>query len=223
MNRDVIAPTTPARPVNAAPLSTKQVASSLAAVGAGSAPHPPPDARAAPRAADAGRCPDRGPVGAVRRTGRGGDVGAGAEEGIDQAPSVEYVERPAVVGEMLGLAAGVAVPIEAEPAQVVEDRRLEFAAGCGGCRCPRCAAGNGRPASRARCRAMRAEKAWPRWSSPVGLGANRVTTVIHSGSSRYRAAPRGICGAGRGGGSVGGARHRAWRPRSSHDGSFSCV
>ena len=53
---------------------------------------------------------------ALWRIGRGGDVGAGAETGIDQAPRIEHVERAAVVREMFRLAAHWPVPVEAKPA-----------------------------------------------------------------------------------------------------------
>jgi hypothetical protein len=63
----------------------------------------------------------------LRGIGRRRDVGAGAEAGIDQAADIERIERAAVIGEMLGLPPHVPVPVEAEPAQVREDRRLELA------------------------------------------------------------------------------------------------
>src|SRR5215471_2288429 len=70
-------------------------------------------------------------VGTVRRIGGcrdlAPDVGTAAKAGIDQAAGAELVQHAAVVGEMLGLAAHLAVPVEPQPAQVFEYRLLEFA------------------------------------------------------------------------------------------------
>ena len=64
----------------------------------------------------------------MRRRGGAGDVGAGAETGIDHAERLEPVERRAVIGEMLGLAAHLAVPIETEPGQILDDAGDELVA-----------------------------------------------------------------------------------------------
>ena len=118
----------------------------------------------------------------VRRVGRGRDLaldlGAAAEAGIDQAALVELVQHLAIVGEMFGLAAHLAVPVEAQPSQVGQDRRLVFALA---------AADVGvldahQEAAAGLARAMPAGPgrigAEPRCSSPVGLGAKRVTMVM---------------------------------------------
>src|SRR5262245_32755223 len=70
-------------------------------------------------------------VGAVWRVGGSSDfppnVGTAAKARIDQAALVELVQPATVIGEMLGLAPYLAVPVEAQPAQVLEHRLLEFA------------------------------------------------------------------------------------------------
>src|SRR6516164_447988 len=72
----------------------------------------------------------KGPVIAMRRRARardfGGNGGARAEAGVDHAGHVEAIERRVVIGEMLGLHAHLAVPIETEPGEVLEDGRGEF-------------------------------------------------------------------------------------------------
>src|SRR6185437_6939829 len=60
-------------------------------------------------------------IGAMRGRGGARDIGAGAETGIEQPGLVEPAERVAIIGEMLGLAAHIAVPVDAEPAQIVGD------------------------------------------------------------------------------------------------------
>src|SRR5262245_29896971 len=71
------------------------------------------------------------PIGTVRCIGRrcdfALDLGAAAEAGIDESAMVELVEHPPVVGEMLGLAPHLAVPAQAEPAQVLQHRLLVLA------------------------------------------------------------------------------------------------
>ena len=71
------------------------------------------------------------PVGTMRRVGRGRDLaldlGAAAEAGVDQAALVELVQHLAIGGEMFGLATHLAVPVEAQPFQIGQDRRLVFA------------------------------------------------------------------------------------------------
>src|SRR5262249_47797902 len=64
---------------------------------------------------------------AMRRIGRGGDIGAGAEAGIDEPARIELVERLAIVGEVVGLAAGLAGPGEGKPSQILEHGRLVLA------------------------------------------------------------------------------------------------
>src|SRR5579863_5501033 len=56
----------------------------------------------------------------------GGDLGARAETGIDDAQHIEAVEGRLVIGKMLRLLAHLAVPIDAEPSEVFEDRFGEF-------------------------------------------------------------------------------------------------
>jgi len=67
---------------------------------------------------------------AVRRGASAGDlpldVAPGAETGIDQAHSAQAIERASVVLEMLGLPPHRAVPVEAEPGEILEDRVGEF-------------------------------------------------------------------------------------------------
>ena len=58
---------------------------------------------------------------AVRRGQRLGDVGAGAEAGIDQARALQALERGRIRGRPLRLDQHRLVPVEAEPAQVLED------------------------------------------------------------------------------------------------------
>ena len=57
---------------------------------------------------------------AVRRRQAGGDVGARAKTGIDEAARSQIVERGGIGAEPARLAYGVAVPIEAEPFEVGE-------------------------------------------------------------------------------------------------------
>src|SRR5262249_51457215 len=51
---------------------------------------------------------------------------AGLEAAVDEALVCELVERGMIVGEMLGLAPHRRLPLEAEPGQVLVDRRLEL-------------------------------------------------------------------------------------------------
>ena len=69
-----------------------------------------------------------GVKGAIRAVGGGGaggdfggDGGAGAEAGVDEVLGFEVVEGFGVKGKPMGLADDVAVPGEAEPAQVFDD------------------------------------------------------------------------------------------------------
>jgi hypothetical protein len=48
--------------------------------------------------------------------------------GIEETLCLETIERGAVVGEMFGLHPYVAVPIEAEPSEILQNRRSEFRA-----------------------------------------------------------------------------------------------
>src|SRR5690606_33918861 len=72
---------------------------------------------------------ERRAVWAVRRRAGaldlGANLGAGAEARIEQALRRESVERRAIVIEMLGLAPDRHRPVEAEPGEIVEQRRLE--------------------------------------------------------------------------------------------------
>ena len=51
-----------------------------------------------------------------------------AEAGIDQARRLQFCQRRRVIGEMLRLAAHRFFPGDSQPAQIVEDRALEFGA-----------------------------------------------------------------------------------------------
>ena len=66
----------------------------------------------------------------VRRLAGMGDLGAdpapGAEAGIEHAQPVEAVERLVVERHALRLAHRLAVPVEAEPEQILEDALLEL-------------------------------------------------------------------------------------------------
>jgi hypothetical protein len=66
----------------------------------------------------------------VRRAGGRGDLGEDvaprAEAGIDETRRLEPRERGAVVVEMLRLPADGAVPREAEPGEVLENRGVEL-------------------------------------------------------------------------------------------------
>ena len=89
----------------------------------------------------------------VRRLAGMGDLGAdpapGAEAGIEHAQPVEPVERLVVERHALRLAHRLAVPVEAEPAQILDDALLELGAGSARGRCPRSAAATRPPAARA--------------------------------------------------------------------------
>ena len=88
---------------------------------------PRPRLRARQPAAESGI--DR-PVRPVRR--RAGafdlrpDLRPGAEAGIDRPHPVECLERPDVIVHMLGLAPDSGLPAEAEPFEVLVDRRFVF-------------------------------------------------------------------------------------------------
>ena len=57
----------------------------------------------------------------MRCAQRGGDVGAGAEAGIDKVLVPQFVERGGIKMRALGLNERLAVPIEPEPAQILLD------------------------------------------------------------------------------------------------------
>src|SRR3546814_8171067 len=59
----------------------------------------------------------------MRRGEAGGDIGAGAEAGIDEAPRLQRAKRRVIGAEMLRLAVERAVPIDPEPGEVGERRR----------------------------------------------------------------------------------------------------
>ena len=65
---------------------------------------------------------------AVRGTGGGGDIGAAAEARIFETHGAQPVERRVVHRAACRLAHDRPVPIDAEPCQVIVDRRLEFGA-----------------------------------------------------------------------------------------------
>ena len=67
----------------------------------------------------------------VRGAGRGGDVLAAAEAGIEDAQRFQPGQSGAVVVEMVGLAAHRLFPLEAEPGEVVGDVGFEFGAAAG--------------------------------------------------------------------------------------------
>ncbi len=77
----------------------------------------------APRAAAGPRID--GAVRTLRRRGArrdlGGDLGAGAEAGIDEALRLQPIERLGIERQPLRLVEHLAVPFEAEPEQVLED------------------------------------------------------------------------------------------------------
>ena len=84
---------------------------------------------------------ERAAIGRVRRRGMGGgggfgglplDVGAGAEAGIEQAAGQQAVQHGLVFGAVGGLDSHRAVPVQAEPGQVLLDRVGEFRAASGG-------------------------------------------------------------------------------------------
>lgn len=60
------------------------------------------------------------------------DVGAGAEAGIHEAAGAELIECCAVVRQMPRLDPDLAIPVEAQPGQVFEDRGSVFGAAAGG-------------------------------------------------------------------------------------------
>src|SRR3546814_19334791 len=59
----------------------------------------------------------------MRRGEAGGDIGAGAEAGIDEAPRLQRAKRRVIGAEMLRLAVERAVPIDPEPGAVGARRR----------------------------------------------------------------------------------------------------
>lgn len=77
----------------------------------------------------------RGPIwttwASMRGTGRGGDVLAAAEAGIEDAQGFQSGQGGAVFVEMIGLAAHRLLPVEAEPGEVLGDAGLEFGAAAG--------------------------------------------------------------------------------------------
>ena len=103
---------------------------------------------------------------ALRRAAGAGDLGLDraprAEAGIEQPCLLEPRERGAIIGEMLRLPADRPVPIEAEPGQILDDRRGVIRRGSGYGRCPRAAAETGRPLRRAARQPSSAERTCPR-------------------------------------------------------------
>jgi hypothetical protein len=56
------------------------------------------------------------------------DVGAGAETGIQQVASGQRIQRRAIRRQVLRLHTNVAIPVEAQPCQVLQDGGSEFGA-----------------------------------------------------------------------------------------------
>ena len=75
----------------------------------------------------------------------------------------------------LRLEIGVAVPVEAEPLQPVEDRRRSLPGSSAPCRCPRSRSSALPPWWRAKSQENRPVRALPMCRKPVGEGAKRVT------------------------------------------------
>ncbi len=65
-------------------------------------------------------------IGRVRSGGGLLDVGAAAKAGVEQAARRQPIKRGAILGEVLRLHPHLAIPVEAEPGQVLEDRRGEL-------------------------------------------------------------------------------------------------
>ena len=124
-------------------------------------------------------------VGAMRRVGGGRDLaldlGAAAEAGIDQAALVELVQRLAVGRRNVRTGDAPRRPSRSPAISDRPESPSRIRAGSGGCRCPRCAPGRcRRPRARDASRS-RPNRREPRCSSPVGLGAKRVTTLCRTG------------------------------------------
>ena len=64
----------------------------------------------------------------LRRRQRGADVRPGAGAGVEKAPRRQRLQPGIVAGQMLGLAVDRAVPGQPQPAEVVDDLRLELGA-----------------------------------------------------------------------------------------------
>ena len=60
------------------------------------------------------------------------DLAAAEGTRIDQTHRLQSIERGAVGGEMLGLATRLSVPVEAEPEQILADRRFVLGPAAGG-------------------------------------------------------------------------------------------
>ena len=152
--------------------------------------------RAARRRTGAGRCRDRRglPSGACGAAGGGRDlaldVGPGAEARIQQPARRQRVERGAILRQVLRLHPHRPVPVQAQPGQVLLDRRGEFGTAAAGIDVlePQQEAPARLPAPAAR--RVSADKAWPRCRYPVGLGAKRVTMDMRTGR-RVRPAATG--------------------------------
>ena len=54
------------------------------------------------------------------------DIGAGAEAGIDEATRAQRFERGGIVSEMRRLAHRIAIPVQPEPGQALQDRLGRF-------------------------------------------------------------------------------------------------
>ena len=67
----------------------------------------------------------------VRRGDAGGDVGAGAEAGVEQALGAQAIQRGFVERQALRLEHHLAVPCQPEPFEIGEDRGDMFGAAAG--------------------------------------------------------------------------------------------
>jgi hypothetical protein len=57
---------------------------------------------------------------------------AGLEAAIDQAALAQALDGPLVVGQVLGLPADRCLPLQSQPGQIFEDRRVVFRSAAGG-------------------------------------------------------------------------------------------
>ena len=71
-------------------------------------------------------------IGAVRRAGTDRDVAPRAETGIGQTLAFEILQRQGVEGGAFGLEDDLPLPGQAQPEQILDDGRDEFAAGAAG-------------------------------------------------------------------------------------------
>ena len=153
--------------------------------GAGSAPGPP---RSCPRRS----CGEQMPAGAgieravrpMRRVGRGRELALDRRRGCRSRDRPGRARRAgrAPCRSRRNARTGAA-PRRPSRSRAISGRPgspSRTRACSGGCRCPRCAAGSGRrPRARDASRS-RPNRREPRCSSPVGLGAKRVTTVMRA-------------------------------------------